>query len=109
MKSVPLSDLNLMHRFHETDHLSGIFFARLRGVAWFGDWRNESLHHGSKLGARGEKRLRRKVGRAATSSSKELYLVSQDNVIKMARHVTVWKARHWFEAGLCQYRLCMSH
>ena len=48
-----------------------------------------------------------KWGRAATSSSKDLYLVSQDNVIKKARQVTVWKARHWFEAGLCQYRLCM--
>ena len=34
--------------------------------------------------------------------------VSQDNVIKMARQVTVWKARHWLETGLFQYRLWMS-
>jgi hypothetical protein len=46
-----------------------------------------------------EKRLRCTVGRAPTSSSKELNLVSQDNVIKMARLVTVWKPARGLRRG----------
>ncbi len=43
----------------------------------------------AKLGKGEEKRLRCTVGASPTSFAKELYLVSQDNVIKMARQVKV--------------------
>ena len=43
----------------------------------------------AKLGNGEEKRLRCTEGQAPTSSSKELYLVSQDNVVNMARQVEV--------------------